>query len=56
MNVRQEGAKMKQAGAEGLLCISSHARFEFSSSFCTSSSESPNGPVLPLPKFNLSLN
>lgn len=39
MNERQEGAKMKLAGAEGLLCTSSHARFEFSSPFCVSSSK-----------------
>jgi len=56
MNVRREGAKMKLAGAEGLLGASSHASFEFSSPFCMSSSESPNCPALPLPELNLSLN
>lgn len=56
MNVRQEGAKMKLAGAEGLLCASNHARFEFSSPFCVSSSESPNCPTLLLLELKLSLN
>lgn len=56
MDARQEGVKMKLAGAEGLLCASSHARFEFSSPFCASSSESPNCPALPLLELNLNLN
>lgn len=52
MNVREEGAKMKLAGAEGLLCASSHAAFEFASPFRASSSESPNCPALLLLELN----